>query len=117
MEQLQSFSKRLSRFHITIHSFNRDAGALSPLVSGTSSRSVTGPLRFDRIDVSNIIDFNYLGIPRVLESWGPLLTATSFATIIGYSMNWPLRHPGASPKEGEVSKLTGQLVADGRVCL
>lgn len=44
--------------------------------------------RFDRIEVSNILDVNYVGIRGVLTNWGPLLQESPAATIVGYFMNW-----------------------------
>ncbi|KAG9313498.1 hypothetical protein JVU11DRAFT_5824 [Chiua virens] len=44
--------------------------------------------RFDRIDVSNIMDANYVGIRGVMDAWGPLLAKTDHAALTGYFMNW-----------------------------
>jgi len=70
---------------------------------------------FDQIDVSNIIDAEYLLISNVLAEFSVLLNkANPCATIVGYSMNWvPKQHnSGASP--AELGKLTMQLKEMGK---
>lgn len=49
---------------------------------------IPSSIRFDRIEVSNIIDANYVGLNNVLMSWSPLLCDNRTAAIVGYFMNW-----------------------------
>jgi hypothetical protein len=71
-DQLRSFADRLSRFRISFRMFDSNARDLSKrLQSGAHiNQGVPNGIRFDRIDVSNIIDTEYVGIPNVLQS-GP----------------------------------------------
>ncbi|KAK0452836.1 uncharacterized protein EV420DRAFT_1558595 [Desarmillaria tabescens] len=92
-DQLVEFSKRLRRFKIQIYSFDQDARDLLP----TLKSSPSFPQRFDRIEVSNIVDKNYVGM-SVLTDWGPLLNeANPHAAIIGHFMNWPVWKESAKP--------------------
>jgi len=45
-------------------------------------------IRFDRIEVSNILDMNYVGINDVLLNWSPLMAESNTSVIVGYFMNW-----------------------------
>lgn len=114
-DQLRVFAERLRRFHIEIRMFNEDASDLSQMIRrGHLSKSGVLPsTKFDRIEVSNIIDAEYVGIPGVLETWGPFLKETKHATLIGSSMNWPMRQKGAdasSVDENTTSLLTKRLL-------
>jgi hypothetical protein len=53
-------------------------------------------IKFDRIDVSNILDANYVGIRDVLTLWGPLLRESRSAAIVGYFMNWAISQNAGS---------------------
>jgi hypothetical protein len=44
--------------------------------------------RFDRIDVSNILDPNYVGLKATLADWAPILSRQKHAALVGYFMNW-----------------------------
>ncbi|KZT23913.1 hypothetical protein NEOLEDRAFT_1068540 [Neolentinus lepideus HHB14362 ss-1] len=88
-EQLRTFSKRLRQFRISFHVFNEDAQNLP--------KCIPASMRFDRIEVSNIMDVEYIGIARVLQAWAPLLKDTKSAAIVGYFMNWVARQQGADP--------------------
>lgn len=92
-KQLRMFSSRIKRFRIKFHMLDRDARALAKdLHSGVlESQGLPKSIRFDRIDVSNVIDNYYIGLPNVLSDWGPFLSGTNpCATLLGYSMNWEL---------------------------
>ena len=52
--------------------------------------NVPSSVKFDRIEVSNILDANYVGLRDVLTLWGPLLEESRTAAIVGYFMNWPM---------------------------
>ncbi|KDQ11253.1 hypothetical protein BOTBODRAFT_57569 [Botryobasidium botryosum FD-172 SS1] len=97
-EQLRKFAERLSRFRINFQLFCMDASVLSEEIrSGQlTAYGVPSTRRFDRIEVSNIFDDNYLGIPKVLADWGPLLAQSGHATLVGYLMNWYLRQKGGA---------------------
>ncbi|KAG7443862.1 uncharacterized protein BT62DRAFT_934454 [Guyanagaster necrorhizus] len=84
-DQLVEFSKRLRRFKVQIYSFNQDARDLPR----TLKIHASFPKSFDRIEVSNIVDKNYVGM-SVLSDWGPMLNKSNpHAAIIGLFMNWP----------------------------
>jgi len=63
-------------------------------------------IKFDRIEVSNILDTNYVGLDLVLTLWGPLLQESKGAAIIGYLMNWMVDKAGRAATEasGQVFK-------------
>jgi hypothetical protein len=67
-------------------------------------------IRFDRIEVSNILDFNYVGLHDVLTLWAPLLQEGRNAAIIGYFMNWAVS--GKSKLPGRAS-MAGESVVKG----
>lgn len=85
------------------------------------SYGIPASIRFDRIEVSNIMDDNYVGIDGVLTAWAPLLAENRCATILGYFMNWvPLWQPdghASSAGKGVCEELLGRLVNEGKVSL
>ncbi|KAF9239784.1 hypothetical protein BU15DRAFT_46298 [Melanogaster broomeanus] len=89
-DQLRTFARRIRELRISFHVFNSDASALAEaIVQGTfSAYGIPPTVRFDRIDVSNIMDLNYVGMRLVLNLWGPLLTKSDNAALTGYFMNW-----------------------------
>ncbi|KAF8151754.1 hypothetical protein B0H34DRAFT_801437 [Crassisporium funariophilum] len=89
-EQLREFSKRLRQFKISFTVFPLDARDLSRAIreDAFSQYGIPASIRFDRIEVSNILDANYVGISDVLTQWGPFLAGNSSAAIVGYFMNW-----------------------------
>jgi len=106
------------KIHVTFHVFDRDARALAGDIRSDALKSHGLPksTHFDRIDVSNIFDPEYVGIPNVLADWAPLLNKMNQnATILGYSMNWVPKQPNAQPQEADLQKLTDQLVKMGKV--
>ena len=73
---------------------------------------IPSSIRFDRIEVSNIIDTNYVGLNNVLTSWSSLLCDNHTAAIIGYFMNWfIIQGDGCVSGAGESvnTKLMGSL--------
>jgi hypothetical protein len=46
------------------------------------------PIRFDRIEVSDILDANYVGINDVLLNWSPSMAESNTSVVVGYFMNW-----------------------------
>jgi len=67
---------------------------------------IPSTIKFDRIDVSNILDANYVGPHDVLTLWGPLLGKSGNAALLGYFMNWTKlqRNGRASEAGGRVMK-------------
>ena len=65
-------------------------------------------IKFDRIEVSNILDTNYVGLDVVLTLWGPLLHESKGAAIIGYFMNWM----GFDKAGRAVTEARGQVFED-----
>ena len=100
--------------------FQSDAGELSKAMrSGALSHyGLPTTTRFDRIDVSNIIDVEYIGIPRALSDWGPQLNsdANKHASLIGYSMNWAAHQQGAKAEQDDDIKRSIEILSSsGRV--
>ncbi|KZT23909.1 hypothetical protein NEOLEDRAFT_1163492 [Neolentinus lepideus HHB14362 ss-1] len=98
-DQLRIFSRRIRQFKVKFHVFNNGASDLAEnLNAGTLTRSgIPASMRFDRIDVSDIMDIEYVGIQRVLENWSPLLRRNGNSTIIAYFMNWRNHQKGGDP--------------------
>lgn len=97
--------------------FNEDAQELAGNIqSGTyTSQGLLRNTAFDRIEVSNIIDAEYLGISNVLAEFSPLLNkANPCATIIGFSMNRVPKQHNSGPGPAEVGKLTRKLQKMGK---
>ncbi|TFY58925.1 hypothetical protein EVG20_g7975 [Dentipellis fragilis] len=117
-DQLRMFARRLKDFRISIQLLNQNAKSLpNDIRSGSLTPVIPRDVTFDRIDVSNILDLEYVGLTSVLEGWGPLLKETRTATILGYFMNWVKRQKGAhmnTAGEKVIEKMMGQLVDQGR---
>ena len=119
-DQLCSFSERLRTFKISFHVFDLDASELARRIKRDDlhGQGIPNTIRFDRIDVSNIIDYEYLGIPKVLSDWGPLIAKTQHATLIAYFMNWVTRQRGGNINTVSVHVLDdilGRMTEDKRV--
>ncbi|KAK0448399.1 uncharacterized protein EV420DRAFT_1275660 [Desarmillaria tabescens] len=83
-DQLVEFSQRLRRFKINIYSYDQDVRDLPSMLK----RDTSSPQNFDRIEVSNIVDKNYVGI-SLLSDWGRLLSKNNpHAAVVGHFMNW-----------------------------
>ncbi|KAA1477214.1 hypothetical protein DENSPDRAFT_828525 [Dentipellis sp. KUC8613] len=105
-DQLRTFTQRLKRFRINFHLLNQNATTLPrDIRSGALASIVPKDMVFDRIDVSNIIDVEYVGLSSVLQGWGPMLKKTQTATILGYFMNWMVRQKGGQPDTAGFEKL------------
>ncbi|KIJ15964.1 hypothetical protein PAXINDRAFT_176417 [Paxillus involutus ATCC 200175] len=89
-DQLRTFARRIREHRISFYVFNSEACALAEdIIQGTyMAYGIPPTLRFDRIDVSNIMDPNYVGTRPVLDVWGPLLAKSDNAALTGYFMNW-----------------------------
>jgi hypothetical protein len=100
--------------------FDRDARELArDIHSGAfEHHGLPKTPQFDRIDVSNIIDTEYVGIPNVLADWASLLSMTNrHSILLGYSMNWVPKEPDAQPggRDMVMKRLTTQLFTMGKV--
>ncbi|KAH7886867.1 hypothetical protein F5I97DRAFT_1829385 [Phlebopus sp. FC_14] len=89
-DQLRTFARRVRELNIAFYVSNADACGLSKMISSDTiaMHGIPSTMRFDRVEVSNILDPNYVGIRGVLASWGPLLAQSDKAAIVGYFMNW-----------------------------
>jgi hypothetical protein len=118
-DQLRAFAARLSRFKVTFHIFCMDARTLAQDIrSGKLSETIPPSIVFDRVEVSNTLDSEYIGISNILDDWAPFLKRRGDAAIVGSFMNWTSKQPGsqASNCEKEVlSALTAKMSKDGRV--
>ncbi|KDQ11252.1 hypothetical protein BOTBODRAFT_57568 [Botryobasidium botryosum FD-172 SS1] len=119
-DQLRSFAERVGRFQINFQLFCQDASVLSDGIrSGAHAQhGVPATRLYDRIDVSNILDAEYLGIPRVLADWSPLLRKSETATVVGYCMNWSMQQAGGSINtagKGVIGNLAAKLMKQGRI--
>ena len=80
------------------------------------SHGLPKSISFDRIDVSNILDTEYVGLAGVLADWGPLLKKDNpHATLLGYSMNWVPKQPCSQPGPKEFESLTQKLLREDKV--
>ena len=88
--QLRTFRRRIQKQPIHFKFFVMDARKLAAGIQDGSFSHMDLPptVRFDRIDVSNIMDANYVGVQDVLTQWAPLLKKGKHATLLGYFMNW-----------------------------
>lgn len=120
-DQLHEFADRVARFNISFKMFNKDALDFAKAIrhGELSLCGVPSSIRFDRIDVSNVIDYNYLGISPVLEAWAEFLKHTDDATIVGHLMNWPKVQPGAegSTDPDKMEEILGRVIKNERVGL
>jgi hypothetical protein len=86
-----------------------------------ASYNIPASIRFDRVEVSNIMDDNYLGIDGVLTAWAPLLVENHSAVIIGYFMNWAhLCQPDGyalNAAQDVCEELLGRLIEEGKVSM
>lgn len=117
-DQLRRFVDRLSSFHISIKVCNMEAMELSRALASSRllSLGLSANVRFDRIEVSNVIDEEYIGIVKIVHAWGTLLKKDRDATLVGYFMNWARGRPEADPiTGGDTKELVDKLVQKGRV--
>ena len=89
-DQLRAFARNIRQLRISFRVFNFEACALAEAIAQGefTEYGIPSTIRFDRIDVSNIMDPNYAGIQGVMNTWGPLLAKTDNAALTGYFMNW-----------------------------
>jgi hypothetical protein len=89
-EQLRGVADRLQTTSTSFFVQMLDACDLGRKIRDGSlaADGIPSSIRFDRIEVSNIIDADYVGLNNVLTSWSPLLCDNCTAAIVGYFMNW-----------------------------
>jgi len=119
--ELRTFAKRLKTFSSSFTILNFDARLLPRIICDNSLPEVNIPpsIKFDRIEVSNILDENYVGLRDVLTLWAPLLQDSKSAAIVGYFMNWAFSGnvPGRATMAGErvASSLIPKVLAKEKV--
>ncbi|OJA20467.1 hypothetical protein AZE42_04908 [Rhizopogon vesiculosus] len=118
-DQLRTFARRLREFRISFRVVTAEASHLSSIIRKDvlSPFGIPASVRFDRIDVSNILDVNYAGIGNVLTHWGPLLKASPTAALVGYFMNWMFFQPDFDAQFAgsiEHDKLIDAFIKKGR---
>ena len=119
-QELRTFSRRLRQFQIAFKVYCAEACQLSLSIQDNilSEHGLPASIRFDRIEVSNILDANYIGMRAVLTHWEPLLVDTGSAAIVGYFMNWPAAQRGGKASEAGhniMQKLIGQAMERRKV--
>lgn len=107
-EELRTFASRLRTFSSSFTILSVHACQLPRVIHENllSEFKLPSSIKFDRIDVSNILDANYVGLRDVLTLWGPLLEGSRSAAIVGYFMNWAIfQNAGsATTADGDVMK-------------
>ncbi|EEB91556.1 hypothetical protein MPER_10064, partial [Moniliophthora perniciosa FA553] len=106
-DQLLEFSKRLRRFRTAITMYDQDAATL-PASLPPHLR------RFDRIEASNVMDKKYLGVDKVLRSWGPLLDRyRNGSALIGSFASWTVDcRRGSARDDSELSSDCARKLAE-----
>ncbi|THH29538.1 hypothetical protein EUX98_g4649 [Antrodiella citrinella] len=107
-DEFRTFADRIQRFQISFHMLCDDTKVVATGIRQGVYMNAAIPrnILFDRIDVSNIVDQNYLGVNSVVASWGPLLNKNNrHATLLGYFMNWVMFEPKAKPGHGSPEKM------------
>jgi len=97
-KELRTFASRLRTFSSSFTVLSGNACRLPRVIheNSLSEFKLPSSIKFDRIDVSNILDANYVGLRDVLTLWGPLLKESRSAAIVGYFMNWTLSQNGGN---------------------
>ncbi|OAX31589.1 hypothetical protein K503DRAFT_777457, partial [Rhizopogon vinicolor AM-OR11-026] len=118
-DQLRTFARRLREFWISFHVVTTEAIHLSSIIREDilSPLGIPASTRFDRIEVSNILDVNYVGIGDVLTHWGPLLKDSRTAALVGYFMNWAFLQPNGDAQSAghiEIKKIIDTFIEKGR---
>jgi hypothetical protein len=87
---LRTLAQRIRKLPISFKLFSVEACALSKGIEENmfTKMDITSNTRFDRIEVSNILDISYVGTRQVLTSWSSFLGQNKHAAIVGYYMNW-----------------------------
>lgn len=108
-DEFRKFANRIQSMNITIHFTNQSAQDLC-LEVAAGEHEPFGEACFDRIETSNLAD--YLGIPRILQDWGPLLSkANKHAALLIYLMNWKLKEKNSAYEFCDPRKFEGNTRA------
>ncbi len=92
-EKMIEFVKQLSTHKIEFHIFCEDA------VSMSEKMKIQELAQFDRIQVSNLTDSNYVGLKAILKAWTPLLNpANEHSALIAHFINWRKRNDALMTK-------------------
>lgn len=101
--QFAQFARRMQKMKIELAVTSFDASALAQIILTTDNPAMgrpffpsVQPLRFDRVETSNIMDF--VTTPDMLvKTWSPLLNKNNpHSTLLMYTMNWGESTPGAT---------------------
>lgn len=118
-DQLRAFSRNIRHLRISLRVFSLEACELAEgIAQGEFTQyGVPSIARFDRIDVSNIMDPNYAGIRDVMDTWGPLLAKSDNAALTGYFMNWVVLSGGGRVADagGSASTKAFRLMRDSNL--
>jgi hypothetical protein len=89
-DQLRLFARRIRQLSVSFRVFSLDAKELSEMIQDgqLSAMGLNQKTHFDRIDVSNILDPNYVGLKATLTAWAPFLSRQKHGALVGYFMNW-----------------------------
>jgi len=89
-DRLRLVKDRLRRWNITVN-VSAAPIELVPML-------VKPEIKFHRIEVANMVDYNYSGVDTILRKLSPLLHSRPGSTIISYFMNWIVEHPAGDVK-------------------
>ncbi|GJE90137.1 zf-MYND and DUF4470 domain-containing protein [Phanerochaete sordida] len=119
ISQLETLAERLTHMRINIKITDKHAVDLATSLRRGDLVSIGLPAstRFDRLDVSNLVDQDYIGITRIFEAWSGFLKLGGGAAIVGHFMNWPEREPTAEPEQKDVEHIVERLLETGKVIL
>lgn len=125
-EQLRLFAERIQQLRISFCIFDRDALDLQQAILNGElvGAGILSTTKFDRIDVSNIMDAEYIGISKVISHWCLLLASANDSTLLGTFLNWCLRQKDGrlcssgdrSKSKRLMSEILHQLHEEGNVC-
>ncbi|KIM26482.1 hypothetical protein M408DRAFT_25436 [Serendipita vermifera MAFF 305830] len=124
--QLRKFKEQLGTLKITFHLSDIDSRELASVIKWSSlqprlppaNSRIDLPYKFDRIDVSNTTDDEYVGFERTILDWGTLLkTENIHSTLLTYSMNWMWTEPNSLPESNDAAlvKIAMQLMEEKRL--
>ena len=95
--QMRTFARRIRDMHIEIHVSTREASDLAQALTSGRYAPFTSPVRFDRVETSNIMDYASSGPERIVQSWAPLLNHSNpHAALLMHSVNWAFLAPDGS---------------------
>ncbi|KAH8101977.1 hypothetical protein BXZ70DRAFT_987516 [Cristinia sonorae] len=119
-DQLSSFAERLKTFNISFHLFNLGPSELATRISTgyLYKCGISRSILFDRIDLSNIVECECVGISKALTDWEPYLAACKDATLLAHFRSWFSKQKGghlSSVGEDTCSEILSNMLRDNRV--